>query len=209
MHTTDSKQVIDSWRVDLLRSAVGIAHVLRSGLVMGYATKYFPWIVLEYHSDSNWSYGPLSDTLQAGAWFFPRPRSRGQVWTNHRHCYISFRYCGKSSHLYFKSIANTIGSFQFLPTGLHGLCFGCCFSGPPPLCSLINGPPIGVRFRKSLVIRLHSEIDQIHLSIEAQCVTTLLPLGDCHKHQCASIYTTWVSEDQINVPYLNDNGQIL
>ena len=30
-------------------------------------------------------------------------------------------------------------------------------------------------FRESLVIRLHSEIDQIHLSIEAQCVTTLLP----------------------------------
>ena len=26
----------------------------------------------------------------------------------------------------------------------------------------------------------YSEIDQIHLSIEAQCVTTLLPLGDCH-----------------------------
>ncbi len=25
-----------------------------------------------------------------------------------------------------------------------------------------------------------SEIDQIHLSIEAHCVTTLLPLGDCH-----------------------------
>ncbi len=47
---------------------------------------------------------------------------------------------------------------QFLPTGLHGLCFGCCFSGPLPLCSLINGPPIGVRFRETLVIRLHSEI---------------------------------------------------
>ncbi len=27
---------------------------------------------------------------------------------------------------------------------------------------------------------LHSEIDQIHLSIKAQCVTSLLPLGDCH-----------------------------
>ena len=27
---------------------------------------------------------------------------------------------------------------------------------------------------------LHSEIDQIHRSIEAQCVTTLLPMGDCH-----------------------------
>ncbi len=43
-----------------------------------------------------------------------------------------------------------------------------------------SAPPIGVRFRESLVIRLHSEIDQIHISIEAQCVTTLLPLGDCH-----------------------------
>ncbi len=69
---------------------------------------------------------------------------------------------------------------QFLPTGVHGLCFGYCFSGPIPLRSLINDPPIGVRFRESLVIRLHSEIDQIHLSIEAQGVTTLLPLGDCH-----------------------------
>ncbi len=49
-----------------------------------------------------------------------------------------------------------------------------------PIVSLLNGPPIGVRFRESLVIRLHSEIDQIHLSIEAQCVTTVLPLGDCH-----------------------------
>ncbi len=73
-----------------------------------------------------------------------------------------------------------IGSFQFLPTGLHGLCFGCCFSGLLPLRSLANGPPIGVRFWESLVGRLHSEIDQIHLSIEAQCVTTLLSLGDCH-----------------------------
>ncbi len=59
----------------------------------------------------------------------------------------------------------------------HGLCFGC-FSGPLPLRSLINGPPIGVCFRESLVVRLHSESDQIHLSIEAQCVTTLLPLGN-------------------------------
>ncbi len=45
------------------------------------------------------------------------------------------------------------------------------------------GIPLGVqtiKFRESLVIRLYSEIDQIHLSIEAQCVTTLLPLGGCH-----------------------------
>ncbi len=38
-----------------------------------------------------------------------------------------------------------------------------------------------IMLRESLVIRLYSEIGQIHLSIEAQCVTTLLPLGDCHK----------------------------
>ncbi len=75
-----------------------------------------------------------------------------------------------------QALLHIIGSFQFLPTGLHGLCFGCCFSGPLPLRSLINGPPIGVLFRKFPVIRLHSEIDQIHLGIEAWCVTTLLPL---------------------------------
>ncbi len=36
-----------------------------------------------------------------------------------------------------------------------------------PLHSLINGPTIGVRFQESLVIRLYSEIDQIHLGIQA------------------------------------------
>ncbi len=56
---------------------------------------------------------------------------------------------------------------RFGPTGLHGLHFGYCFSGPLPLRSLINGPPIGVRFRESLVVILYSEIDQIHLGIEA------------------------------------------
>ena len=35
----------------LLRSAVGMAHVLQSGLVMGYTTLYFPLIVLGYHLD--------------------------------------------------------------------------------------------------------------------------------------------------------------
>ncbi len=54
------------------------------------------------------------------------------------------------------------------------------FRSAPSTFPIINGPPIGVRFRESLVVRLYSEIDQIHLSIEAQCVTTLLPLGDCH-----------------------------
>ena len=75
----------------------------------------------------------------------------------------------------------TIGFLRFLPMCQHGLCFGCCFSGPLPLRSLTNGPPIGVRFWESLVIRLYSEIDQIHLSIEAQSDTACLPMGDCHK----------------------------
>ncbi len=113
----------------MLRSAVGMTHVLRSGLVMDYATSYFPLIVLGNHLDSNRSYGVLSDTLPVPAY--------GSTWVV-----------------------------------LWLLFF--------PLRSLINGPPIGIRFRESLGIRLHSEIDQIHLSIEAQCVTTLLPLGDCH-----------------------------
>ena len=77
---------------------------------------------------------------------------------------------------------NTIGFLQFLPTGQYGMCFGNLFSGLLPLRSLIDGPPFGVRFRESLVIRLHSQIDQIHLTTEAQCGTACLPLGDCYKH---------------------------
>ncbi len=79
-----------------------------------------------------------------------------------------------------KSKVNTIGFLQFLPTGQHGLGFGYLFQ----VCSLyvpfIDGLHLGVHFRGSLVVRLHSEIDQIHLSIEAQCGTARLPLGDCH-----------------------------
>ena len=32
-----------------------------------------------------------------------------------------------------------------------------------------------------MAFRTKSEIDQIHLSIEAQCGTARLPQGDCHK----------------------------
>ncbi len=31
-----------------------------------------------------------------------------------------------------------------------------------------------------LVIRLYSEIDHLHPSTKAQCVSHLVPLGDCH-----------------------------
>ncbi len=68
-------------------------------------------------------------------------------------------------------------------------------------CLLGYGPPIGVRFRESLVVRLHSEIDQIHLSIEAQCVTTLLPLGHCHRRQ---ISLQWA----VGCPNINDLSDV-
>ena len=59
-----------TWVTYLLPSAVGMAHVLRSRLVMDYTTSYFPLIVLEYPLDSKRSYGsfgPLLDTLCPGA----------------------------------------------------------------------------------------------------------------------------------------------
>ncbi len=61
---------------------------------------------------------------------------------------------------------------QFLPSGQYGLCFGYCFSGPLPLCSHHGQVTLrGACLRESLVVRLYSEIGQIHLSIEAQCGT--------------------------------------
>ncbi len=51
-----------SWEM-LLRSAVGIAPVLRSLLVIGFTTSYFPLIVLGYQLDPKRSYGPLSESL--------------------------------------------------------------------------------------------------------------------------------------------------
>ncbi len=124
-------------------------------------------------------------------------------WTNSRHCCITFGVAGKAdicivyfdklrnliNHLVYstswflsiKSKVNTLGFLQFLPSGQHGLCFGYLFSGPFPLRSHIGSPPFGVCFRESLVFRLYSEIDQIHLSIEAQCGTAYLPMGDCHR----------------------------
>ncbi len=62
-------------------------------------------------------------------------------------------------------------------------------------CSLTNGPLFRVRFGESLVVRLYSEIDHLHLIIEAQCVSHLLPLGDCHTYCIISFSDgciTWV-----------------
>ena len=81
-----------------------------------------------------------------------------------------------------------IGAFHILPTGLHGLCFGFWFAGPLPLRSLSHGPLSRVHFRESLVVRLYSEIDHIHLSSEAQCVSHHLPQVDCHSSKLLLIF---------------------
>ncbi len=51
---------------------------------------------------------------------------------------------------------------------------------PDTQVSLQHGPLSRVHFGESLVVRLYSEIDQIHLSSEAQCVSHHLPPVDCH-----------------------------
>ncbi len=84
-----------------------------------------------------------------------------------------------------------IGTFHILPTGIHGLCFGSYFSGLLPQRSLQHGPLSRVHFGESLVVRLYSEIDQIHLSSEAHCVSHHLPQVDCHTHDEA-LYTVSV-----------------
>ncbi len=69
------------------------------------------------------------------------------------------------------------------------LCFGYLFQVLFLYVPFIDVPPLGVRFRESLVIRLHSEIDQIHLSIEVQCGTARLPLSDCHSYHQVIVNT--------------------
>ncbi len=72
----------------------------------------------------------------------------------------------------------------YLPVPTYGSTMGCALAfvlqvrslSFPNKRSTLQGP-----FRGVPSLRLHSEIDHIHLSIEAQCVSHLLPLGDCHR----------------------------
>ncbi len=74
-------------------------------------------------------------------------------------------------------------TFQFLPTGLHGLCFGFYFAGPLPQTSLGHSPLLRVHLGESLVFILYSGIDHIRFSSEGQCVTDDLPPLDCNIKQ--------------------------
>ncbi len=69
-------------------------------------------------------------------------------------------------------------------------------AGPLPLCSLLHGLLSRVHFGESLVVRLYSEIDHIHLISEAHCVSHLYPQVDCHRRCVVGgkllIYSHWV-----------------
>ncbi len=133
----------------LLRSAVSMTHVFGKGLwwvmrTIGFTA--FGWNTIK---GFNRSCVPLSDTLQAGAWLFPRYRK----WPDH---------VGR-----FWPIESAVTrSFPPVPA------FGSIWVVLWLLFPQRRGYLLGVCFLESLVFRLHSEIDQIHLSIEAQCGTT-------------------------------------
>ncbi len=90
----------------------------------------------------------------------------GQLWVRHM-------ICGQ--------ICDGLYHFAFCLV-IFGIPFGFCFAGPLPLRSLSHGPLLRVHFGDSLVVRLYSEIDHIHLSSEAQCVSHHLPQVDCHTY---------------------------
>ncbi len=94
------------------------------------------------------------------------------------------------------------GTFHIQPTGIHGLCFGSCFSGPLPLRSLLHGPLSRVHFGESLVVRLYSEIDHIHLSSEAQCVSHLYPRHIVRELRHSILQYLYLVNNAINIRHI-------
>ncbi len=120
----------------------------------------------------------LSDTLQAGAWLFPPYRNLGR----------------------FSKQANT-HSFPSVPAfgSIWVVLWLLFFRSAPSTFPQRTGYLLGACFRESLVTRLHSEIGQIHLSIEAKCgspvylwVTATLGLLSQTLIEVSWFSTTWV-----------------
>ncbi len=77
------------------------------------------------------------------------------------------------------------------PHGYNAWPAGCC--GQLWVWHMVCGQTC-----ESLIVRLYSEIDQIHLSSEAQCASHHLPPVDCHKykyyvfcHYCGLLLGIW------------------
>ena len=89
---------------------------------------------------------------------------------------INFSQSASLFSLSFKPMPINIGTYNIQPYRCTWVVLWLfCFRSTPQR-SLIYGPLSRVLFGESLVNRLYSEIDQIHLSIEAQCVSPYYPL---------------------------------
>ncbi len=133
----------------LLRSADGMTHVLRSRLVMGYATSFFHWSCW----DTFWIPTDHMDLCQT-------------------HC----KQVPDFSRLWGHVVS--LDQWRLLPVPTYGstwVVLWLLFFRSAPFTFPSKRSTHRVRFRESLVVRLYSEIDQIHVSIEAQCVTTYYP----------------------------------
>ncbi len=139
-----------------MRSVVGMTHSLRSDL----------WWAIPFRI--------LLDQFRDTLWM---PHDQASPSQTHR-CPGA---CGsrQSDHVIIfdqsQGAPINIGTYHIQPAGVHGLCFGYCFSGPLPLRSLILGHLSRVHFGDSLIVRFYSEIDHTYLSIEAQCVSHHYP----------------------------------
>ncbi len=142
----------------MLRSAVGMTHSLRSVLWWAIPFRYY-LVNFGIPLGSHTIKPALARHTGVQVPVVPAKAITWSFLTNHK----------------ARSAWALIGTFHIQPTGIHGLCFGSCFSGPLPLRSLLHGPLSMVHFGESLVVRLYSEIHHTYLSIEAQCVSIITP----------------------------------
>ncbi len=84
------------------------------------------------------------------------------------------------SKSWFSSFQTTCQSILVPSISCLRVYMGCAWALIFQVRSLLHGPLSRVHFGESLVVRLYSEIDQIHHSSEAQCVSHHLPPVDCH-----------------------------
>ncbi len=135
----------------MLRSAVGKTHVLRSGLVINYATSYFTLIVFGI---------PFGFQIIILCCVQVPVISRQPIFCEFPPTKI------RTSSSYLLVYTGCALVFVLQVRSLY--------------VPLTNGPHFRARFGESPVVRLYSQIDNLHLSIEAQCISHLLPFGDCH-----------------------------
>ncbi len=149
----------------VLRSTVGMTQVLKwtcDGLRGLWVFKGFGWnikvvsIVICAFVRRTVSRCLTFPALQEVAWSRGQV-SRGQVLANSRSRYINTR------------------SFPPVPAfgSIWVVLWLLFFRSAPSTFPQRRGYLLGACFRESLVIRLHSEIGQIHFSIEAQCDSTI------------------------------------